>query len=135
VRVADEVRLLWKSGKRQEAVERLVAAGFKATDLRWKARGLVPLWQADHIVPVIEGGGGTGPENLRTLCLGCHRKVTQELMARRRAARKAERDAQKAAEKAAKAKEPKAPRKPTRSKPPAKPTKFKWTGVTPRAKS
>jgi 5-methylcytosine-specific restriction endonuclease McrA len=29
-------------------------------------------WQADHIIPVAEGGGGCGLENLRTLCVPCH---------------------------------------------------------------
>lgn len=41
-------------------------------------------WEADHIVPVIEGGGLCGLENYRTLCLTCHRKETAAL-ARRRA--------------------------------------------------
>jgi 5-methylcytosine-specific restriction protein A len=44
-------------------------------------------WEADHIVPVIEGGGQCGLENYRTLCVPCHKRVTAEL-ARRRAARR-----------------------------------------------
>lgn len=43
-----------------------------------------PMWHMDHIVPVIEGGGSCGLENLRTLCLPCHKKETAAL-ARRRA--------------------------------------------------
>ncbi len=39
-------------------------------------------WEMDHIVPVIEGGGGCGLENLRTLCIPCHRSVTRELKRR-----------------------------------------------------
>lgn len=39
-------------------------------------------WQADHIVPVVEGGGLCGLENLRTLCTGCHKTVTAELRTR-----------------------------------------------------
>lgn len=46
------------------------------------------LWQADHILPVVEGGGGCGLENLRTLCLPCHRAETAELSRRRVAARR-----------------------------------------------
>jgi 5-methylcytosine-specific restriction protein A len=46
------------------------------------------LWEADHIVPVVEGGGGCGVENLRTLCLPCHRAVTAKLTARRARARR-----------------------------------------------
>jgi 5-methylcytosine-specific restriction protein A len=36
-------------------------------------------WDADHIVPVVEGGGECGLENYRTLCIPCHRKVTKDL--------------------------------------------------------
>ncbi len=41
------------------------------------------LWDADHIVPVVEGGGACDLSNIRTLCLLCHRKATAELRARR----------------------------------------------------
>lgn len=37
------------------------------------------LWDADHILPVVMGGGECDLSNLRTLCLRCHRKVTAEL--------------------------------------------------------
>ena len=40
-------------------------------------------WEADHIVPVIEGGGCCGLSNLRTLCLMCHKNETKELAGRR----------------------------------------------------
>lgn len=30
-------------------------------------------WEMDHIIPVIEGGGLCGLDNLRTLCLPCHK--------------------------------------------------------------
>lgn len=39
-------------------------------------------WEADHIIPVSEGGGGCGPEGYRTLCLRCHRVETARLAAR-----------------------------------------------------
>ncbi|HKX31058.1 MAG TPA: HNH endonuclease [Blastocatellia bacterium] len=39
-------------------------------------------WAADHIVPVVEGGGECGLENLRTLCLGCHAVATRQLRER-----------------------------------------------------
>ena len=41
------------------------------------------LWDADHIVPVVEGGGECDLSNIRTLCLKCHRNVTAELRRRR----------------------------------------------------
>ena len=40
------------------------------------------LWDADHIVPVAEGGGECDLENIRTLCLHCHRQATAELRER-----------------------------------------------------
>ena len=41
------------------------------------------LWDMDHIVPVVEGGGECDLDNLRTLCIWCHKRVTAELAARR----------------------------------------------------
>lgn len=40
------------------------------------------LWDADHIVPVAEGGGECDLSNMRTLCLRCHRTVTAALRVR-----------------------------------------------------
>jgi 5-methylcytosine-specific restriction endonuclease McrA len=39
-------------------------------------------WEMDHEIPVAEGGGECGLENLRTLCIPCHRDVTRELKKR-----------------------------------------------------
>lgn len=50
--------------------------------------GLVPdqsLWEAAHIVEVVDGGGECGLDNLRTLCRECHKRKTAE--SRRRRAR------------------------------------------------
>ena len=41
------------------------------------------LWDADHVLPVCEGGGECDLENLRTLCLICHRRETEALRLRR----------------------------------------------------
>lgn len=51
------------------------------------------LWDIDHIIPVVEGGGDCDLSNLRTLCIACHLKVTAELAAKRAAARKAAKQA------------------------------------------
>jgi hypothetical protein len=48
------------------------------------------LWEADHIVPVVEGGGECGIENYRTLCIACHRAETAKLAARRAVKRRGE---------------------------------------------
>jgi 5-methylcytosine-specific restriction protein A len=39
-------------------------------------------WDADHIVPVIEGGGECGVEGYRTLCIPCHKAETKALRGR-----------------------------------------------------
>lgn len=45
-------------------------------------------WEADHITPVVEGGGLCGPEGYRTLCVPCHRTETAKLAARRASERR-----------------------------------------------
>lgn len=40
-------------------------------------------WEADHIVPVVEGGD-SNLENIRTLCIPCHRAATAALRAWRK---------------------------------------------------
>ena len=83
-----------RRGRRnQRRVQRLASLGgyapYACKFEQWLARrGLTGYWEADHIVPVCEGGGLCGPENYRILCIPCHRGVTKEL-ARRRAKRKA----------------------------------------------
>ena len=42
------------------------------------------LWDADHVLPVAEGGGECDLDNLRTLCLCCHREATADLRRRLR---------------------------------------------------
>lgn len=60
--------------RRRRLREILVRMGFA------KAKGLLPhLWEMDHIVPVVRGGGGCDLSNLRVLCRPCHRTVTREL--------------------------------------------------------
>ncbi|HUQ92807.1 MAG TPA: HNH endonuclease signature motif containing protein [Bryobacteraceae bacterium] len=53
---------------------------------RWGLKSISrkTLWDADHIVPVCEGGGECDLENIRTLCLLCHRRQTLELRLRLR---------------------------------------------------
>jgi 5-methylcytosine-specific restriction endonuclease McrA len=56
-----------------------IPPGFPDVDRAW--------WEADHRVPVIEGGGLCSLEGMRTLCIPCHKKATAALAARRAAAR------------------------------------------------
>ena len=41
------------------------------------------LWDADHIVQVVDGGGECGLDNIRTLCIRCHKIVTASSRAKK----------------------------------------------------
>jgi len=68
----------WSHLKRQRGTGRIRAL------TKWGLRNLSrkSLWDADHITPVVEGGGGCDLDNIRTLCLICHRRATMELRER-----------------------------------------------------
>lgn len=65
-------------------VKRLRGAARAKANLEWRVSGRKSLWDADHIVPVAEGGGECDLANMRTLCLKCHRVHTEELRRRLR---------------------------------------------------
>jgi 5-methylcytosine-specific restriction endonuclease McrA len=48
-------------------------------------------WDADHIVPVAEGGGECTMTNIRTLCVPCHQRVTKVQVRKRASRRRQER--------------------------------------------
>jgi 5-methylcytosine-specific restriction enzyme A len=56
-------------------------AGDRAARRAWRAAR--PRWEADHIVPVADGGGECGLDNYRLLCRACHVRVTLEWRANR----------------------------------------------------
>ena len=76
----------------ERQLKRLRGAARLKASLEWglRAGSRKSLWDADHIVPVVEGGGECDLRNIRTLCLKCHRAVTMELR-KRRGAKVAER--------------------------------------------
>lgn len=49
---------------------------------RWEGARSWGVWDADHIIPVAEGGGECGLDNYRTLCLRCHKAETRRLQRR-----------------------------------------------------
>lgn len=81
-------RVMDRKGDRGAQLAVLLASGFREVDLRFRRRGLRPLWEADHIIPVVEGGGGVTFLLLQTLCRPCHRKKTREEAAKRHAAKR-----------------------------------------------
>lgn len=40
-------------------------------------------WEVDHIVPLWMGGSGRDLDNMRTLCIDCHKKETSRLSRRK----------------------------------------------------
>lgn len=44
----------------------------------WKRGFGGGFWDADHIIAVKEGGGSCGLENIRTLCIKCHKENTSQ---------------------------------------------------------
>ncbi len=67
----------WKvmDKKHQKLCEKYIQMGFPHPREAW--------WAADHIVPVIEGGGLCGLEGFQTLCIPCHKLETAKLAKRR----------------------------------------------------
>ena len=55
---------------------------------RWP--GDRPRWEADHIIPVSEGGGLCGLDGYRTLCWICHGRVSGDLRKRLNARKRIE---------------------------------------------
>jgi 5-methylcytosine-specific restriction endonuclease McrA len=70
----------------ERRLKRLRGAARLKAALDWglRAGSRRSLWDADHIVPVVEGGGECDLANIRTLCLKCHRAATAQLRERRR---------------------------------------------------
>lgn len=79
-RAYDQKQSLWKMGfEGRLQITRLMKLPdrfARVYDVTW--------WNADHIVPVAEGGGECGLDNLRTLCLECHHNATKALHERLR---------------------------------------------------
>jgi 5-methylcytosine-specific restriction endonuclease McrA len=73
----------------QRKLKRARGAARRALMRHWgfNTRIRKSLWDADHILPVAEGGGECDLDNIRTLCLRCHRLVTMQLRERIRRAK------------------------------------------------
>eukprot|EP00750_Incisomonas_marina_P006400 INCI14533.1.p1 GENE.INCI14533.1~~INCI14533.1.p1 ORF type:complete len:656 (+),score=80.35 INCI14533.1:292-1968(+) len=78
---------LWKQVLAVEPPERL--ALLQKHNFKVRAAGSIltspkagDFWQADHIIPVSEGGGECDMDNFRTLCSKCHAKETEVLRQR-----------------------------------------------------
>jgi 5-methylcytosine-specific restriction protein A len=74
-RVIAALRERTEDGGRDDgvAVQTLAELGFG------RRKRVVSVWNMDHRTAVVEGGGGCGLGNLRTLCLICHGRETRAL--------------------------------------------------------
>ncbi len=70
-------------------LKRLRGVGRVKANLEWNLKSRKSLWDADHIVPVAEGGGECDLANMRTLCLKCHKQRTLQLRERMKMAKPA----------------------------------------------
>ena len=65
-----------------ERMQALMASPYSTASERLKRMLTAPkegdFWEADHIVPVAEGGGETCLDNFQTLCVPCHQKKTRQ---------------------------------------------------------
>jgi 5-methylcytosine-specific restriction protein A len=90
-RLGTEADITWCVPAPDDATKRDVILWLRITDAYMRGREIVPrsrLWDMDHTIPVVEGGGEVGLDGLRTLCVPCHRHVTRELRARLAEARR-----------------------------------------------
>ncbi len=70
---------IYSALKRSRGKARIAGLAFYGMKTMTSRRSL---WDADHILPVAEGGGQCDLDNIRTLCVPCHREVTAELRQR-----------------------------------------------------
>ena len=80
-REINKILRAWRTNMRSwgaMGLRREVAADFGP----WWSDSWKRLWEADHIIPVCEGGGCCGLENYQTLCLRCHKAETKALKKR-----------------------------------------------------
>lgn len=80
IALADAIRVLGRADMRFWSRPDSIAAGaVEALGYRVHDIHRLSLWEADHIVPVVEGGGECGLDGMRTLCVVCHRRESAAL--------------------------------------------------------
>ena len=66
----------------QARLQALMASPYSTSSERLKRMLVNPkegdFWEADHIIPVAEGGGETSLDNFQTLCVPCHQRKTKQ---------------------------------------------------------
>ena len=91
VQLGRDLRAEWQTIKRGNTPELLAAKNAFEAQYPWFL-GRQTYWDADHILPVVEGGGECTIDNIRTLCIPCHRQATRELAGRRAERRRVEKE-------------------------------------------
>ena len=66
----------------QDRLQVLMGSPYSTLSARMKRMLTAPkegdFWEADHIIPVAEGGGETSLDNFQTLCVPCHTRKTAQ---------------------------------------------------------
>lgn len=86
------MRVDWETARRaalKRAEEKCQLCGINIWELLvamsktspWKNKYTSHSYEVDHIIPVVEGGDNE-PENLRVLCIFCHKEETAKLKRR-----------------------------------------------------
>lgn len=73
-----EATLLLKESDKFKVAEFLSSYSIPSSRIKGFISRNVSLWDADHKIPVRNGGGGCGLDGMQTLCSGCHVKLTKE---------------------------------------------------------
>jgi 5-methylcytosine-specific restriction enzyme A len=74
----------WLAHEQRQALQARLEEYGISTDRWYSRRSWLGMWDADHVVPVSEGGGECGLDNFRTLCLKCHKAETKALAQRKK---------------------------------------------------
>ena len=74
--IAKQALFLQQSNLIKELEDYLKTKSISLKRKIWKKKVGGGLWDADHIVQVKDGGGQCGLDNIRTLCIKCHKDKT-----------------------------------------------------------
>ena len=77
-KIACEAKKHRANNKTEEYNKLLETYGIPKTRKLWNRGYGGGFWDADHIISVHDGGGDCGLENIRTLCISCHKKNTAQ---------------------------------------------------------
>ncbi len=82
-RMDEEETHAWDDERKQILERRDTIFKTLNRSMRIAATGRRSMWDADHVIGVINGGGCCGLDNYQTLCVGCHAKKPKKKVTRK----------------------------------------------------